>query len=285
MKEILRNSTKIEAGGGILRNNNFRAKSRASLHERQSAYSGKSKRSASDLSGLSRDVQLRLTGNYEKDRGGCSTHQHRDFSVRPPPIPPKEYVSRGCSPRSELKDFRSRASQTPEPEDDVSIEEVNVEELHRELKDIGNDPIFGSQDVYNIQTQTEATVGPTGKLKILKEDLPVLIDYDWANSNLYKMVVELLTLPEQNRIKLSRRVEKKYFNPFHLDIFSEEETNYNASLLRKKREAKDDQAYDQMQLEDLNKKARHTIQVLSDFLLLSVASEDDVIDQLQIDKE
>lgn len=92
------------------------------------------------------------------------------------------------------------------------------------------------------------------------------------------MVVEFMSLPQQNRIKLSKRVEKKYFNPFHLDIFSEEETNYNASLLRKKREAKDDQAYDQMQLEDLNKKARHTIQVLSDFLLLSVASEDDVID-------
>lgn len=99
------------------------------------------------------------------------------------------------------------------------------------------------------------------------------------------MVVEFMSLPQQNRIKLSKRVEKKYFNPFHLDIFSEEETNYNASLLRKKREAKDDQAYDQMQLEDLNKKARHTIQVLSDFLLLSVASEDDVIDQLQIEKE
>ena len=87
-------------------------------------------------------------------------------------------------------------------------------------------------------------MGPTGKLKILKEDLPVLIDYDWANSNLYKMVIDLMNLPHQNRIKLAKRVEKKYFNPFHLDIFSEEETNYNASLLRKKREAKDDQAYD-----------------------------------------
>ena len=119
-----------------------------------SAYSGKSGRSknVSDLSGLSRDVQLRLTGNYNKDRCGCSSHHHPENCLVPPPPPKKRFVNRGCSPRSDLREFRGAASQTIEAEDDESIEEVKLEELHKELKEAGNDPIFGSQEAYNIQT-------------------------------------------------------------------------------------------------------------------------------------
>lgn len=87
---------------------------------------------------------LRLTGNYNKDRCGCSSHHHKENCVKVPPIPPKEYAEQGCSPRSELRAFRSRGDQTLEVDDDVSIEEVNVEELHKELKEAGCDPIFGS---------------------------------------------------------------------------------------------------------------------------------------------
>lgn len=48
--------------------------------QNKSAHSRRSK--FSDMSDLSPDVKMRITGNYDKDRKICSSHKHRENSVK-----------------------------------------------------------------------------------------------------------------------------------------------------------------------------------------------------------
>ena len=61
-----------------------------------------------------------------------------------------------------------------------------------------------------MQTQTEATVSPKGKIKIRKteQEIPVMIESDWYESKMYQMVLEMMDLPDKNRLRKSRKLEK-----------------------------------------------------------------------------
>ena len=48
------------------------------------------------------------------------------------------------------------------------------------------------------------------------------------------MVLEMMDLPDKNRLRKSRKIEKQFFNPKEQDIWTEEEAAYNARILMKK---------------------------------------------------
>ena len=62
----------------------------------------------------------------------------------------------------------------------------------------------------------------------------MLVESDWYGSKMYKMVLEMMDLPDKNRLRKSRKIEKQFFNPESLDIWTEEEAAYNARILMKK---------------------------------------------------
>ena len=115
--------------------------------------------------------------------------------------------------------------------------------------------------------------------------MPPPPDTDWARSKLFKLVKELVNLPAKNRLARAKELERDFCNPENADIFTEEEAGYNASLLRKggsRGQAGSKETYDADLLVLLYKKARRTVEVLSDHLLLSTASvEEDIADQLE----
>jgi len=58
-------------------------------------------------------------------------------------------------------------------------------------------------------------------------------EQDWSKSKLYEFVKSLTELPPTNRVERAKEMEGKFFNPELADIFTEDEVQYNASLLRK----------------------------------------------------
>ena len=73
----------------------------------------------------------------------------------------------------------------------------------------------------------------------------------------------------------AKQLEKVFCDPIKLDLFTEEEAKYNATLLKKRCERGGEGDVigkgDQSILEELYKKARRTVEVLSEHLLLSIS--------------
>ena len=57
---------------------------------------------------------------------------------------------------------------------------------------------------------------------------------DWAKSSIYQMVLKQKSLPRGDKAK-AKAVEEEYFNPMKVDIYTEQEVDYNASLIKNKR--------------------------------------------------
>lgn len=98
------------------------------------------------------------------------------------------------------------------------------------------------------------------------------VTVDWKETEIYELVQAILNLPPKNKNKKIKELESKFFNPKKVDIFTEEESVYNDSLLRKKShnefKLKDDQ-YEEFILDELHQKAKRTVLVLSDHLQLN----------------
>jgi len=77
---------------------------------------------------------------------------------------------------------------------------------------------------------------------------------------------------------VAKELEAKFCNPVNLDIFTEDESSYNYSLLRK-RDQHADEPYDVLILEELFNKSKRTVEVLSEHLLLSNNGQiEDIVD-------
>lgn len=108
---------------------------------------------------------------------------------------------------------------------------------------------------------------------------------DWSKSRCLKLVMELRAQPHEDRIRNFRTLESIYVNPREIDIFTEEEAIYNAHVLRNRFETQHlnelpTEEYE-LKMYEIDQKARRSIQVLSNFLLLSKHSHKDIIDLLR----
>ena len=95
------------------------------------------------------------------------------------------------------------------------------------------------------------------------------------------LVNELLHLPPKNRSQNAKQLERTFFNPEKIDIFTEKEAEYNQSLLRNKYKlasAVVEDQYEELIIDELFAKSKRTIQVLSNHLMLNKAVIDDIID-------
>lgn len=111
------------------------------------------------------------------------------------------------------------------------------------------------------------------------------VNKDWSKSRIYQLVLDLMSLPPVNRLETAKELELHFCNPAKLQIFTEDESTYNFSLLRK-RDQHSSEPYDEEILGELFSKAKRTVEVLSEHLLLTAGTEDhDAIDQVQADKE
>ena len=71
-----------------------------------------------------------------------------------------------------------------------------------------------------------------------------------------------MQLPQPNKLERAKMLENEYINPENLDIFTEEEASYQASILRV-RQSKDNTYYDEDILNEIYKKTRQTIKLVS----------------------
>ena len=115
---------------------------------------------------------------------------------------------------------------------------------------------------------------------------PQPVDTDWAYSKLFDLVEKLVNLGPENRVEKAQNLETHFCDADNLDIFTEEEANYNASLLRKRasRQSGAQEPFKADVLEEVYQKARRTVEVLSERLLLSTGTED-VVDQLRLGEQ
>ena len=108
---------------------------------------------------------------------------------------------------------------------------------------------------------------------------------DWSKSRCLKLVMEQRALPREDKMQRAKTLEEIYLNPREIDIFTEEEATYNAHILRHRFETgnlnEDPKNADGHYLYEIDQKARRTIQVLSNFLLLSKNAHKDVLDLLR----
>ena len=85
-----------------------------------------------------------------------------------------------------------------------------------------------------------------------------------------------MNLPPAKRLEATRRLEKEFQNPDGIDVFTEEEAGYNASLLRQKGiHASEEEAHHDL-LDALYHKAKRTVELLSEHLLLSKLSQEEL---------
>ena len=161
-----------------------------------------------------------------------SSESSRPVTPKPPPV---ETVERGVSPRP-----LSAKDQCPQvSEGAFSIEEVDVEEVQKEVREAACDPIefapaFEQQVAEtqtrhhvstNMQTQTtpeppkEPEPAPVEELpepepqETPKKTPPPPPDTDWARSKLFKLVKELVNLPPKNRLARAKELERDFCNP------------------------------------------------------------------------
>jgi hypothetical protein len=174
-------------------------------------------------------------------------------------------------------------AQTPGLNDSSdSIEEVNVEEVAKNVEAAAQT----SPRVGSMNTQTEDILCSKEAKDFLKEDSKAAeMLKDWAKSRVFQLVQDLLSLKVENKLEVAKELENRFCNPDNADIFTEDESSYNYSLLRK-RSQHADEPYDQEILEELFNKSKRTVEVLSEHLLLSRNGQiEDIVDQLQLEKE
>lgn len=91
---------------------------------------------------------------------------------------------------------------------------------------------------------------------------------DWKNASVFQLVHNLMNLPAQGRIQKAKELDKQFLDVDNEDIFTENEANYNAMLLKKRDEHKQE-PYSQEILMGLFLKSKRSVEVLSEYLLLS----------------
>ena len=101
---------------------------------------------------------------------------------------------------------------------------------------------------------------------------------DWYRSGIYDLALDVVHLPAAGQLAAARALEQHFCNPKGLDIFTEAEAGYNASLLRQKGaaggadlQAATDAAHDLELLQALYRKATRTVELLSEHVLLTKA--------------
>ena len=57
---------------------------------------------------------------------------------------------------------------------------------------------------------------------------------DWYRSGIYDLALAVVHLPAAGQLAAARALEQHFRNPNGLDVFTEAEAGYNASLLRSK---------------------------------------------------
>ena len=195
-------------------------------------------------------------------RIGCSTtHSHGTYkqpkSKKESP-PKKRMVDTGVNPeQSQLSDR--------------SIEPVNVQVIQKQVREAATDPIdFGPRK--------RPTSPPRPRVK--KRPVAKRVDPDWFYTNLYKHIKGIYALPAAQRHKVDE-LEKQFFNPKGLDIYTEDEAKFHSSTLRKRVSEradlleKNDKEYGQLEeavdagyLQEVHTKAKKTVEVLSEHLEL-----------------
>lgn len=133
-------------------------------------------------------------------------------------------------------------------------------ELNKELMTKGIEMAVQTLDERDIHSPT-------------KKELVAGIDQDWANSILFKVVVDTSRLPLKKRNDKQKIIEEKLLNPDGEEIFTEIEAGYNASLLMNEvadqKNQKDEEPFDQEFLKEIYSRAKQTVQILSEALMLS----------------
>jgi hypothetical protein len=101
---------------------------------------------------------------------------------------------------------------------------------------------------------------------------------DWYRSGIYDLALDVVNLPAAGQLAAARALEQHFCNPNGLDVFTEAEAGYNASLLRQKGaaagadlQAATDAAHDLELLQALYRKATRTVELLSEHVLLTKA--------------
>jgi hypothetical protein len=80
------------------------------------------------------------------------------------------------------------------------------------------------------------------------------------------MCVEMFKVPKAERTEvLKQEIKQKFINPSQINIFTEQEAEFTAKMLKHQ----DQNDFDQKEFNRLYSKAKRTIQVLSDILMLS----------------
>ena len=122
--------------------------------------------------------------------------------------------------------------------------------------------------------EPEASPGPVDPL----DTTIVAPARDWYRSGIYDLAVDVVHLPAAGQLAAARALEQHFCNPNGLDVFTEAEAGYNASLLRQKGaavgadlQADTDAAHDLELLQALYRKATRTVELLSEHVLLTKA--------------
>ena len=193
-----------------------------------------------------------------------------------------DLVDRAASPKEQLPkpELIDRAASPIESEN--SIEEVNVEEVAREVREAANDPIVPPVHLVEMQTQTSPDDIQTKKVKEKKQrkTLEELADErDWADSGIYQLIIKISQLPHENLIERTQELEMQFFNPMKLDILTEKEAQYNATLLKQRSYSKRGNQQEPETIEhenqfrnDLYLRAFNTVELLSDHIFIAQAA-------------
>lgn len=131
-RTAIHHSTVIRERRGILKRNGSKP-----------SVSPSKKSDSSRKTVLSREVHMRLYGNYDKDRKLCSCHQHDShaFRLEPPgPVSPKLKLRPKRKPVM-VDTAQSPGSLRTPSANEQSIEEVDLQQFAREVKEAACDPI------------------------------------------------------------------------------------------------------------------------------------------------
>lgn len=81
-----------------------------------------------------------------------------------------------------------------------SIEEVNIEEVAREVREAANDPITFPVETVETQTSAADTLPKKVKEKKERKSLDELaVERDWSTSGIWQLIQKISQLPEAGR--------------------------------------------------------------------------------------
>ena len=101
---------------------------------------------------------------------------------------------------------------------------------------------------------------------------------DWATSGIWQLVLKISQLPEEGRPQKAKALEKVFFNPMQLEILTEDEAQYNATLLKRRatshrgNQQEPETNHENEFRQDLYSRAFNTVELLSDHLFLAQAA-------------